>query len=203
MKKINSKKIDEEKIDTRVKIHGQPLRLKEATPVKLDEAENKMVGVTIKTNQADKSVKNNIVTKVKQESKQSTKVKVRDIAAVVNNNKTDFEKKPADNYSPAILSDTLNDNSKSQSSIILIVILTVIVIILVGFIISWYYQQYGDSSISRSATKVLSASEENFDYQAIPITEISQKLSELNAITQDLDQEELTPEPTIKLNIKE
>lgn len=210
--KIHLNVASEEPIDTRVKIHGQPLKLKETTPSKLDGVDNKTAEVsTIKTHQVtNELVKNNIVEKVKQESKKPTKVKVRD----------------EDNYSPAILSDAINSYSESRSSIILAVILTAIAIILVGFIISWYYKQYGDSSISQSATKVLSASEENSDPLTIPIgngatksqvdiettlnnkispakTETSQKLDEMKIIARDLDQDDLTPEPKIELNIEE
>ncbi|EKD22765.1 MAG: hypothetical protein ACD_83C00278G0003 [uncultured bacterium] len=117
---------------------------------------------------------------------------------------------PEEDYSPEVLSDLSHENKiKKQAPVIWIIVLVVIIVALIGLIINWYFNQYGSTAKNETNSKVLSASVENTqtppanDPAPKAVGEIDQKFNELNKLTNELDTDNLTREPSISVNVSE
>lgn len=214
----------EEKIDTSVKIQGQSLSiLRDMAPAKLDGLKEKTPGVA-EDLPAQESIEKSTATEIKiPEGQTKTKPTIakeisiiakdhtKELVAQEEASKSNAPEEPEEDYSPEVLSDLSHDNKiKKQASVIWIIVLVVIIVALIGLIINWYLNQYGGVAKTETNSKVLSASVENTPIPATSDTsppqrvgEIDQKFNELNKLTNQLDTDNLTREPSININVSE
>lgn len=182
----------------------EPVAESTPTEIKISEGQTKQVS---EDDESQASSKPAIAKEISIIAKDRTKELVAQEEAA----KSSAPEEPEEDYSPEVLSDLSRDNKiKKQAPVIWIIVLVVIIVALIGLIINWYLNQYGGVVKTQTSPKVLSASVENTQTPAVSDTtpaqgvgEIDQKFNELNKLTNELDTDNLTREPSININVSE
>lgn len=180
-----------------------PIESNAPTKIKITEGQAKQVS---EEDGAQATTKPTIAKEISMIAKDRTK----ELVAQEEASKFDTPEEPEEDYSPEVLSDLSHDNKiKKQAPVIWIIVLLVIIVALIGLIINWYFNQYGSVAKTENSSKVLSASVENTptpsasDTAPQRVGEIDQKFNELNKLTNQLDTDNLTREPSISVNVSE
>ena len=181
----------------------EPVAESTPTEIKIPEGQAKQVS---EEDEAQAAAKPTIAKEFSIIAKDRTKELVAQEQAA----KSATPEEPEEDYSPEVLSDLSHDNKiKKQAPVIWIVVLIIIILALLGLIINWYFNQYGSTAKTENNSKVLSASVESApipsatDAAPQKVGEIDQKFNELNTLTNQLDSDNLTREPSISVNVSE